>query len=69
MTTGTLYGISVGPGDPELITIKGLKLLQKSPVIAFPSGIKGKEGMAQQIISQWMPSARFCINLCENVTI
>ncbi|MEM7725191.1 MAG: precorrin-2 C(20)-methyltransferase [Cyanobacteria bacterium P01_A01_bin.45] len=63
MTTGTLYGISVGPGDPELITIKGLKLLQKSPVIAFPSGIKGKEGMAQQIISQWLDSEHIQLSL------
>jgi precorrin-2/cobalt-factor-2 C20-methyltransferase len=25
--TGTLYGIGVGPGDPELITLKALKVL------------------------------------------
>jgi precorrin-2/cobalt-factor-2 C20-methyltransferase len=51
---GILYGISVGPGDPELITIKGLRSLQKAPVVAFPAGIEGKPGMAQQIISPWL---------------
>ncbi len=54
MNIGILYGISVGPGDPELITIKGLRSLQKAPVVAFPAGIEGKPGMAQQIISPWL---------------
>jgi precorrin-2/cobalt-factor-2 C20-methyltransferase len=51
---GTLYGISVGPGDPELITLKGLRSLQQVPVVAFPSGIQGKPGIAQQIVAQWL---------------
>ncbi len=51
---GTLYGISVGTGDPELITVKGVKLLQKSPIVAFPAGTKGKLGIAQKIVSQWL---------------
>jgi len=51
---GTLYGISVGPGDPELITLKGLRVLQKSPVVAFPAGSKGKPGIAQLIVEQWL---------------
>lgn len=54
MKIGTLYGISVGPGDPELITIKGLRSLQQAPVVAFPAGIQGKLGIAQQIISPWL---------------
>jgi len=51
---GTLYGISVGPGDPELISLKGLRLLKAAPVVAFPAGIQGKLGVAQQIVSQWL---------------
>jgi precorrin-2/cobalt-factor-2 C20-methyltransferase len=51
---GTLYGISVGTGDPELITVKGLKILQASKVIAFPAGINGKLGIAQQIVAPWI---------------
>ena len=54
MQTGTLYGVSVGTGDPELITVKGLRLLQNSPVVAFPCGLQGQPGMAQKIISQWL---------------
>jgi len=51
---GTLYGISVGPGDPELITIKGLRSLQQAPVVAFPLGVNGKPGMAQLIVTEWL---------------
>ena len=54
MKIGTLYGISVGTGDPELITVKGLKILQSSKVVAFPAGIKGKLGIAQQIVAPWV---------------
>jgi precorrin-2/cobalt-factor-2 C20-methyltransferase len=51
---GTLYGISVGSGDPELITLKGLRILQQASVVAFPAGVRGKPGMAQQIVAQWL---------------
>ncbi|HAA29011.1 MAG TPA: precorrin-2 C(20)-methyltransferase [Cyanobacteria bacterium UBA8553] len=51
---GTLYGISVGPGDPELITLKGLRILKQSPVVAFPAGVHGKPGFAQTIVEQWL---------------
>lgn len=54
MKIGTLYGISVGTGDPELITVKGLKILNSSQVIAFPAGINGLPGIAQQIVAPWI---------------
>ncbi|MEM1483769.1 precorrin-2 C(20)-methyltransferase [Oscillospiraceae bacterium PP1C4] len=34
--SGILYGVSVGPGDPELMTLKAVKTIQKCPVIAVP---------------------------------
>ena len=33
---GTLYGVSVGPGDPELLTLKAVKTIHACPVIATP---------------------------------
>ena len=33
---GTFYDIGVGPGDPELITVKALKIIKSSPIIAAP---------------------------------
>ncbi|MGA1623067.1 MAG: precorrin-2 C(20)-methyltransferase [Synechocystis sp.] len=51
MTLGKLTGISVGPGDPELITLKGLKALQSAAVVAFPAGLNGRSGIAETIIA------------------
>ncbi len=34
--TGTLFGVGVGPGDPELMTLKALRVLKDAPVIAAP---------------------------------
>ena len=54
MKPGTLYGVSVGTGDPELITVKGLRILQNSQIVAFPKGINNRPGIAQNIISSWL---------------
>lgn len=51
---GHLYGISAGPGDPELISVKGLRLLQQAPIVAFPAGLGARPGIAQQIIQPWL---------------
>ena len=37
MKQGKLYGVSVGPGDPELITLKAARILQEADIIAAPS--------------------------------
>ncbi|KAA6186936.1 precorrin-2 C(20)-methyltransferase [Thiohalocapsa marina] len=45
MGKGRLYGLGVGPGDPELITLKALRCLRAAPVVAYYVG-KGKQGNA-----------------------
>ena len=39
---GTLFGTGVGPGDPELLTLKALRTIQSSPIIAIPSAKKDR---------------------------
>jgi precorrin-2/cobalt-factor-2 C20-methyltransferase len=51
---GKLYGLSVGPGDPELITVKALNILQRVAIIASPAGINGQIGIASNIVKQWL---------------
>jgi precorrin-2/cobalt-factor-2 C20-methyltransferase len=51
---GILYGISVGTGDPELITVKGLRLLQQAEVVAFPAGVGNNLGVAEAIVASWL---------------
>jgi precorrin-2/cobalt-factor-2 C20-methyltransferase len=41
MTQGTLFGVGVGPGDPELVTVKAARVLAEAPVVAF-FGKRGK---------------------------
>lgn len=54
MGLGILYGISVGTGDCELITLKGLNRLQQVPIVAFPAGVSDRLGFAQQIVTPWL---------------
>lgn len=48
--TGTLYGIGVGPGDPELITLKALKVLQSVPHIFASCSTKNTYSLALSIV-------------------
>ena len=34
-----VFGISLGPGDPELITVKGLKILKESDIVFYPGSL------------------------------
>jgi precorrin-2/cobalt-factor-2 C20-methyltransferase len=50
VSAGTAYGLGVGPGDPELITVKALALLRRCPVIAYPAPETG-DSLARRIVS------------------
>ena len=51
---GILYGVGVGPGDPELLTLKAVRILRECDVIAIPQ--ESKEGCtAYQIARQAVP--------------
>jgi len=54
--TGRLYGIGLGPGDPELVTVKALRLIQSTPVISYFAKA-GRRGNARGIVDQWMTGA------------
>lgn len=41
-TTGTLYGVGIGPGDPELITIKAARIIESAEVVAFHAARHGR---------------------------
>jgi precorrin-2/cobalt-factor-2 C20-methyltransferase len=50
---GRLYGVGLGPGDPELLTIKATKILGVAPVVAFFAK-KGRRGRARAIVDRWL---------------
>ena len=64
---GRLIGLGVGPGDPELITVKALRLLRESPVVAYFVA-KGKKGNAFGIIEAQLQGAQTLMPLVYPVT-
>ena len=52
--TGRLYGVGLGPGDPELITLKAARLIAAADVIAFHAGV-GKQSNARRIAADIIP--------------
>ncbi|MEM7043128.1 MAG: precorrin-2 C(20)-methyltransferase [Pseudomonadota bacterium] len=51
MITGRLIGVGVGPGDPELITVKAVKAMRSAPVVAYVSA-NGRPSMARHIAAE-----------------
>ncbi|SMO90566.1 precorrin-2 C(20)-methyltransferase [Melghirimyces algeriensis] len=51
---GTLYGLGVGPGDPELITVKAFRKLKDAPVIAYPKRRRGSKSYAHRIVDVYL---------------
>ncbi|MBO6783086.1 MAG: precorrin-2 C(20)-methyltransferase [Alphaproteobacteria bacterium] len=54
--TGTAIGIGVGPGDPDLMTLKGARILARASVIAYPAPEDG-ESLARRIAAPHLPEA------------
>jgi precorrin-2/cobalt-factor-2 C20-methyltransferase len=50
---GKLYGLGIGPGDPELLTLKAHRILTSVPVIAYPTMENGKV-LARAIVADFI---------------
>ena len=58
MHTGVAYGVGVGPGDPELMTLKATRVLRACPVVAVPvvgPHCRAEESLAYQIAVAAVP--------------
>ncbi len=55
--SGILYGIGIGPGDPDLLTLKASRLLAELPVLAWPAPEEGP-GLARTIAAAHIPAGR-----------
>ncbi len=59
---GIFYGVGVGPGDPELMTMKAWRLLSTVPVIAYPRA-DGAESLARRIAAPFIPEEAIELDL------
>jgi precorrin-2 C20-methyltransferase / precorrin-3B C17-methyltransferase len=53
MSDGTLYGVGLGPGDPELVTVKAARLIGSAEVVAYHSARHGSS-VARSIASPYL---------------
>lgn len=57
MMSGKLYGLGLGPGDPELVTLKAYRILREAPVIAWPAPDTGPS-FARSIAAPHLPGGQ-----------
>ncbi|MGE5239313.1 MAG: precorrin-2 C(20)-methyltransferase [Chloroflexota bacterium] len=53
--SGTLYVVGVGPGDPELLTLKAVRILREVPVICVPKGKEEGSSLALSVVEKAIP--------------
>lgn len=56
--SGKLYGIGLGPGDPELMTLRAHRLISNAKVVAYPT-LAGAASFARSIAADVIPSGAF----------
>jgi precorrin-2/cobalt-factor-2 C20-methyltransferase len=55
VAAGTLIGVGVGPGDPELVTVQALRTLRQADLVVAPSLASDAVGRAESIVRQAAP--------------
>lgn len=55
MTTpkGTFHGVGLGPGDPDLVTVKAVSIIEKAGLLTYFAK-KGRRGNARTIVDKWV---------------
>ena len=59
--SGRFWGVGVGPGDPELVTLKAARLIGAADVVAYHAGV-GKQSNARRIAAELIPAG--CVEEC-----
>ncbi|MGX9673119.1 precorrin-2 C(20)-methyltransferase [Mycobacterium sp. HM-7] len=67
MTAGVLYGVGLGPGDPELVTVKAARLIGEADVVAYHSARHG-HSIARRIAEPYLRPGQIEEHLVYPVT-
>jgi len=65
---GTFYGIGVGPGDPELLTVKAARILAQLDVVFTAASTKNDYSVAYEIAKTYIPETAEVIHLSFRMT-
>ncbi len=65
--SGILYGLGLGPGDPELVTMKAVRLLREADLVAYPTA-KAGSGVSLSIVQPYLDPAQELLPLVYPVT-
>ena len=55
----TLYGIGVGPGDKELLTVKAVRAIENSDVVIAPSALEDGDSIALETAKEYIKEGKF----------
>jgi precorrin-2 C20-methyltransferase / precorrin-3B C17-methyltransferase len=64
---GHLYGVGVGPGDPELVTVKARRIIESADVVAYPVARRGR-GIARGVVAPYLREGQIEVALTYPVT-
>lgn len=67
MTAGRLFGVGLGPGDPELVTLKARRLIEAAAVVAYPSARHGRS-VARRIAAPYLRDEQIEVPMTFPVT-
>nr|WP_279163888.1 precorrin-3B C(17)-methyltransferase [Rhodococcus erythropolis] len=67
MSAGKLWGVGIGPGDPELVTVKAARVIGEADVVAFHSARHGKS-ISRGVAAPYMREAQIEEHLVYPVT-
>lgn len=67
---GRLYGVGVGPGDPDLMTVKARRLIEAADVVAYPiAASPTAKGVARSIAEPFLTEAQVQVAMVYPVTV
>jgi precorrin-2 C20-methyltransferase/precorrin-3B C17-methyltransferase len=65
--SGRLFGVGVGPGDPELVTIKARRRIEAAHVVAYPIA-RRRDGVARRAAAPYLRADQIELPLTYPVT-